>query len=167
MSGVRNISDEVFPGIIIGGKAAARNKQYLSQLGVTHVLNTAEQGVGSFSHGTVNLDKEYYKPIGIEYKGLKLVDIDQTNIREHVDDVVDFIDSALRGGGKVLVNCNLGMSRSAACTCAYLIVRHKMTVNQAINQIRKFRVVKPNAGFIRQLSELDLTIRGETNEKTV
>ena len=38
-------------------RAAARNKQYLSQLGVTHVLNTAEQGVGSFSHGTVNLDK--------------------------------------------------------------------------------------------------------------
>ena len=37
-------------------RAAARNKQYLSLLGVTHVLNTAE-GVGSSSHGTVNLDK--------------------------------------------------------------------------------------------------------------
>ena len=112
------------------------------------------------------------------------MDIDQTNIREHVDDVVDFIDAALREGGKVLVNCNLGMSRSAACTCAYLIVRHKMTVNQAINQvqycntvckllkviklqIRKHRVVKPNAGFIRQLSELDRTMRGDTNEKTI
>jgi len=167
MSGVRNISDEVFPGIIIGGKAAARNKQYLRLLGVTHVLNTAEQGVGYLSQGTVNLDKDYYKPVGIEYKGLKLVDIDQTNIREHVDDVVDFIDSALREGGKVLVNCNLGMSRSAACTIAYLIVRHKMTVNQAISQIRKHRVVKPNAGFIRQLSELDQTMRGDTNEKTI
>lgn len=166
MSGVRNISDEVFPGIIVGGKAAARNKQYLSLLGVTHVLNTAE-GCGYLSHGTVNLDKDYYKPVGIQYKGLKLVDIDQTNIREHVDDVVDFIDAALREGGKVLVNCNLGMSRSAACTCAYLIVRHKMTVNQAINQIRKHRVVKPNAGFIRQLSELDRTMRGDTNEKTI
>ena len=64
------------------------------------------------------------------------MDIDQTNIREHVDDVVDFIDSALREGGKVLVNCNLGMSRSAACACAYLIVKHKMTVNQAINQVQ-------------------------------
>ena len=81
--------------------------------------------------------QDYYKPVGIEYKGLKLVDIDQTNIREHVDDVVDFIDAALREGGKVLVNCNLGMSRSAACTCAYLIVRHKMTLNQAINQVAR------------------------------
>ena len=64
------------------------------------------------------------------------MDIDQTNITEHVDDVVDFIDAALREGGKVLVNCNLGMSRSAACTCAYLIVRQKMTLNQAINQVQ-------------------------------
>ena len=81
------------------------------------------------------LSQDYYKPVGIEYKGLKLVDIDQTNIKEHVDDVVDFIDSALRAGGKVLVNCNLGMSRSAACTCIYLIVRHGMTLNQAITQV--------------------------------
>ena len=64
------------------------------------------------------------------------MDIDQTNIKEHVNDVVDFIDAALRKGGKVLVNCNLGMSRSVACTCAYLIVRHKMTLNQAINQVQ-------------------------------
>ena len=64
------------------------------------------------------------------------MDIDQTNITEHVDDVVDFIDAALREGGKVLVNCNLGMSRSAACACAYLIVRQKMTLNQAINQVQ-------------------------------
>ena len=36
-------------------RAAARNKEYLSLLGVTHVLNTAEQGAGYLSRGTVNL----------------------------------------------------------------------------------------------------------------
>ena len=36
-------------------RAAARNTEYLSLLGVTHVLNTAEQGAGYLSRGTVNL----------------------------------------------------------------------------------------------------------------
>ena len=71
---------------------------------------------------------------------MRLLDIEQTDIGEHVEDVVEFIDSALTSGGKVLVNCNLGVSRSAACTCAYLIVRHKMTVNQAINQVAELIV---------------------------
>jgi len=39
---VRNLSDEVFPGILVGDKLAASNRYYLSKLGVTHVLNAAE-----------------------------------------------------------------------------------------------------------------------------
>ena len=82
------------------------------------------------------------------------MDIDQTNITEHVDDVVDFIDAALREGGKVLVNCNLGMSRSAACTCAYLIVRQKMTLNQAINQVQYSAVKYAGCKMLKDPTQL-------------
>ena len=34
------------------------------------------------------------------YNGLRLLDKDQTNIKEHVEDV-----NTLNGGGKALVNC--------------------------------------------------------------
>ena len=63
----------------------------------------------------------------MKYKGLKLVDVAQTNIALHFDDVAEFIDEALANGGKILVNCEMGMSRSSTCVLAYLMLRQKMT----------------------------------------
>ena len=37
--------DEVYPGIIIGTGPTVKNLKYLVKLGVTHVLNTAENDV--------------------------------------------------------------------------------------------------------------------------
>ena len=65
---------------------------------MTHVLNTAE---GQTS-GTVDTSEKFYKPFGIKYKGLKLLDVSQTNIAIHFNEVADFIDEALTGGGEIL-----------------------------------------------------------------
>lgn len=154
---VRNISDEVFPGILVGDKGAARNTFYLKRLGVTHVLNTAEGN----RNGTVNTNQAFYNPYGIKYKGLRLLDVAQTNIAKHFNEVVEFIDEALEGGGKVLVNCQMGMSRSSTCVLAYLILRHQMSADEALNTVRKHRDVRPNDGFLRQLAELDTRLRHE------
>ena len=81
------------------------------------------------------LFQDFYEPWGITYKGLKLVDVPQTNIALHFNDVTDFIDKALAGGGKVLVNCEMGMSRSSTCVLAYLILRHKMTAGEALAKV--------------------------------
>ena len=45
--------------------------------------------------------QEFYKPYGIKYKGLKLLDVAQTNISFHFDEVAEFIDEALNSGGKL------------------------------------------------------------------
>ena len=37
-----------------------------------------------------------------------------------------FIDKAVSSGGRVLVNCYMGASRSATCVAAYLMMKHKM-----------------------------------------
>jgi len=156
-SNVRNISDEVFPGILVGDKGAACNRYYLCKLGVTHVLNAAE----GQKNGTVDTCQDYYEPWGITYKGLKLLDVPQTNIALHFNDVTEFIDKALDGGGKVLVNCEMGMSRSSTCVLAYLMLRHKMTAGEALSKVRKHRYVRPNKGFLRQLDELDTKLKTE------
>jgi hypothetical protein len=49
---------------------------------------------------TIHL-QEFYKPFGIKYKGLKLLDVAQTNIALHFNEVAEFIDEALAGGGKI------------------------------------------------------------------
>ena len=79
-------------------RAAAKNTFYLKKVGVTHVLNTAE---GQTS-GTVDTNEKFYKPFGIKYKGLKLLDVSQTNIAIHFNEVANFIDEAVTGGGEIL-----------------------------------------------------------------
>ena len=85
----------------------------------------------------------------------------QTNIALHFDDVAEFIDEALADGGKVLVNCEMGMSRSSTCVLAYLMLRQKMTAGEALSKVRKHRHVRPNPGFLAQLAELDTRLRQE------
>ena len=79
--------------------------------------------------------QEYYEPWGITYKGIQLVDVPQTNITIYFNEVVDFIDQALAAGGKVLVNCEMGMSRSSTCVLAYLMLRHNMTAVNALIEV--------------------------------
>ena len=42
----------------------------------------------------------------------------------------DFIHSAVRGGGLVVVNCYMGLSRSASCVLAYLMTKQDMSLNK-------------------------------------
>nr|ACO12051.1 Dual specificity protein phosphatase 3 [Lepeophtheirus salmonis] len=153
----RSISDEVFPGIHVGDKGAAKNAFYLKKVGISHVLNTAE----GTRNGLVDTNAKFYKPFGINYKGLKLLDVAQTNISMYFQEVSDYIDEALRNGGKVLVNCMMGMSRSSTCVPAYLMLRQNMTAVEALTEVRKHRDIRPNDGFLRQLADLDNKLRRE------
>lgn len=159
-SNCRNISDEVFPGVHLGDRGAAKNTFYLKKAGVTHVLNTAE---GTRS-GLVDTNQNFYRPFGIKYKGLKLLDVAQTNIAMYFSEVAEFIDEALQSGGKVLVNCLMGMSRSSTCVLAYLMLRQNMTAVEALTAVRRYREVRPNDGFLRQLADLDNKLRRERGQ---
>ena len=60
--------------------------------------------------------------------------MNQTNIAEHFEEVSEYIEKALDGGGKILVNCQLGLSRAPACVLSYLILTHGMSLAQAVAQ---------------------------------
>ena len=134
---------------------AAKSAFYLRKTELTHVLNSAE----GTRIGTVNTSQEFYEPFGIKYKGLKLLDMPQANISVYFDEVADFIDGALKGGGRVLVNCLMGMSRSSTCVLAYLMLHRDMTAVDALTEIRNHRDIRPNDGFLRQIAELDNKLR--------
>lgn len=57
--------------------------------------------------------------------------------------------------GKVLVHCMVGMSRSATCVLAYLMINRKMSAAEAIRTVRMHRDIHPNEGFLQQLADLD------------
>merc|ERR1712223_1091905 len=113
-------ADEVFPGIIIGNGTSATSPSFLQDRKITHVLNAAE---GS-------------KALGIKFLGLKLPDTPQSNIGRYFPMVANFIEEALEEGGVVLVNCLMGVSRSATCVLAFLCLRRGMSIEQAVTTMR-------------------------------
>merc|ERR1712106_629761 len=115
--------NKVHPGIIIGNGETVCDISYLKSLGVTHVLNTAEQ------HVMVNPAK--YANHGIQYYGFHVDDLPHCDISRYFHRTTDFIHSAVRGGGLVVVNCYMGLSRSASCVLAYLMTKQDMSLNKA------------------------------------
>lgn len=147
--------DEVYPNILIGDAGAAKNISYLKKIGVTHVLNTAEGN----RFGMVNTSRDYYRNSDIKYMGVQLLDLPMTNISIHFQETADFIESAVKSGGKVLVHCLMGMSRSSTCVLSYLMIKEGFTATDALRRVRLNRDIRPNDGFLHQLAELDNKLR--------
>ena len=47
----------------------------------------------------------------------------------------EFIHSAVMRGGLVVVNCYMGLSRSATCVLAYLMAKHSITLDKVKKRI--------------------------------
>ncbi|KAK7603549.1 hypothetical protein V9T40_003548 [Parthenolecanium corni] len=147
--------DEVYPNLFISNAATAKNKAFLKALGITHILNPAE----GEEMGMVNTDSEFYRQDGIKYLGLRLMDLPSTPISSYFPEVTNFIEEGISSGGKVLVHCLMGISRSSTCAIAYLMIKKNMTLQQAVRQIRAHRDIRPNYGFLHQLADLNHELR--------
>ncbi|XP_010532706.1 PREDICTED: dual specificity protein phosphatase 1 isoform X2 [Tarenaya hassleriana] len=80
----------------------------------------------------------------------------------HPNDFVYKIVPAKKQGGGVLVHCFVGRSRSVTVVVAYLMKKHGMTLSQALQHVKSKRpVASPNAGFIKQLEELEKLLLGK------
>jgi len=79
-------------------------------------------------------------------------DSEYDDILIHLPDASRFIRTALDAGGKVLVHCLMGISRSATVVAAYLMSTRHISVHKAISVIKRARPrIQPNYGFIKEL----------------
>ncbi|XP_065582628.1 dual specificity protein phosphatase 3-like [Artemia franciscana] len=154
--------NEVYPGIVISDEATAMSSYVLRSLGITHVLNTAAHDYGldpaidqRYSYGAVRTSQSFYNHLSIKYFGIPAVDIVSYNLSRHFNEAAEFIDEALRKGGKILVHCQMGISRSATLVIAFLMIKKQLSVEEAIKTVRMKRFIYPNDGFLRQLCQLD------------
>ena len=63
------------------------------------------------------------------------------------------------GGGKVMVNCVEGVSRSATIVIAYCMLERAMSLYEAMTIIRRGRNIAPNDGFLKQLIRLEKQLK--------
>lgn len=126
--------------IYLGSDTVAKNHELLRQKGITHVLNC----VGFVC-------PEYFKSDFV-YKTLWLQDSPTEDITCVLYDVFDYFEDVREQGGRVLVHCCQGVSRSTALVIAYLMWRKGQSFEDAFQFVKTARgVTNPNMGFACQL----------------
>ncbi|GAX85233.1 hypothetical protein CEUSTIGMA_g12653.t1 [Chlamydomonas eustigma] len=131
------VSDRLY----LSGDAVARSREILQESGITHVVNC----VGFIC-------KEYFKDEGLQYRTYFLQDTPGEDILAVLYDALEFIDSALKAGGRVLVHCSQGVSRSATIVIAYLMWKTGGSYDEVFAKVKEARgVANPNIGFTCQL----------------
>ena len=147
---MRREMQEIIPRLFLGPYAAAKksNLEMLLKNGITHIV-CVRQDVEA------NLIRPNF-PEHFLYLVLDIGDKCTENIIKFFPRVKEFIDSCLKGGGKVLVHGNGGISRSAAIVIAYVMETFGLCYKQAFLKVQQKRFcIQPNDGFAQQLIEYE------------
>jgi len=140
----RQVCSEVVPNeVFISSYQVASNLESLQRHQITHIVNTAADVCDSCF-------PEHFK-----YTTYYLKDTNNEDISLLFYRTFEWMQSALEGGGRVLVHCREGVSRSATMIIAYLMWRFRLSFEAAHERIRKVRpICNPNTGFTCQLLHL-------------
>jgi len=147
--------NRIIRGVYLGGYENARDKVTLKdKLKITHVLNCA-------------LELKNYFPKTFKYRHLELQDREKQNISDTFNSAFKFIDEALKTrNGKCFVHCQEGKSRSVSIVAAYLMSRHKYTLDNALATITSKRgIAQPNKGFLAELRAFEKKLSVETMDE--
>lgn len=166
-------ASEILPGqLLLGNIADAFAKDELQRRGVTHIV-TAVLGVSAQYPGELpRVHTVEQKPAcwlcvwfvddspasacadQFEYLNIPVIDNCEQNLTPYLDEAVAFIRRALAEGGRVLVHCMAGRSRSASLVIAYLMTELHLDLDQALAFVQEKRpIVRPNAAFMQQLRQ--------------
>ena len=107
----------------------ANEAALLQSVGITHVLNCAANS-DSFS---VSESPEF------TYLRLPIADNSEKNFNEFVFEATNFISEAINCGGKVLIHCKEGVSRSPMIAVAYLIRCAGLSKDKALQLVQQAR----------------------------
>ncbi|GFR80778.1 dual specificity protein phosphatase [Elysia marginata] len=138
---------ELLPYLYIGDAGHSTRKELLLGFKISAILN-------------VSTSCENHFPTDFRYKVIPVEDSHNANLFEWFQDAILFIERERRSGGKVLVHCHGGISRSATVCLAYLMFSRHLRLDEAFDYIRARRhVISPNANFMIQLSQFETELR--------
>lgn len=125
--------------------AAARSvtSKCLLDLGITSIVNA------TLELPTVAYQKQETIQIAVE-------DRVSSKLYVYFDLIADKIQHVELTGGKILVYCRAGMSRSASLCIAFFMKYHGLSFDAAFMYVKDRRpIIHPNIGFLRQLRDYE------------
>ncbi|KAJ1459980.1 protein-tyrosine phosphatase-like protein [Pelagophyceae sp. CCMP2097] len=115
--------------ILLGDSAVALDVPKLQQLGISHVVNAAALELQSPFRA--------YEAAGIQVLSVAADDDgDYDVLGAHLANVRDFIESARRAGGKVLLHCIAGLNRSGVLVAAEYMLAGRVDLLRAVAHCR-------------------------------
>jgi protein-tyrosine phosphatase len=137
-------ASKINKNIYIGDLYTAFNKDYLKELGITHILRVGQD------------IPDYYQD-DFEYLSIDIKDKADSCIYVFFESAIKFIDDCIDEKGIVLVHCVSGISRSVSLVIAYFMKKKKINYTIAYDLVNKHRKIAwPNQGFVLQLKEFYL-----------
>ncbi|VDO04354.1 unnamed protein product [Rodentolepis nana] len=134
----------VLPHLLIGCQADAMSAEVCADFGVTHVINVSADGEMSPHVASCR------------FLRIPIHDNGKADIVQYFDKAFAFLDSAKRSGGRVLIHCFAGISRSPTLAIAYLMHNQRITFDEAYNRVKLLRPkISPNFNFIGQLTDFE------------
>eukprot|EP01128_Nolandella_sp_AFSM9_P012092 TRINITY_DN8945_c0_g1_i1.p1 TRINITY_DN8945_c0_g1~~TRINITY_DN8945_c0_g1_i1.p1 ORF type:complete len:196 (+),score=12.37 TRINITY_DN8945_c0_g1_i1:39-590(+) len=132
----------VLPHLFLGSEDSSRSSSSLQEEGVTHILVPAHLGRPDWGESFLT------NPTILHQKH-HILDMAGFPIIHYFEDCVSFIEEGLKSGGKVLVHCAEGKSRSATIVIAYLMKSRSWSFREAHAFLRGKRSI--NVKFEDQL----------------
>ena len=127
----------------------------LLDLGITSIVNA------TLELPTVAYQKQETIQIAVE-------DRVSSKLNIYFDLIADKIQQVHLGGGKILIYCRAGQSRSATLCIAYFMKYHDMTYDEAFQYVRGRRpIIHPNVGFISQLREYEKRLKTTSSKNNL
>lgn len=136
----------------LGNLAHASNALMLRALGITHVVSMGESALNppSQSFSSLSLTSKPTPPnsLWLEERLGNISVLDMQNIaddgmdsiRPYVDQALEYMEEARRSGGRILVHCRVGVSRSATIVIAYLMKHVQLDLASAYLLTRSRRL---------------------------
>ena len=143
LSAISKITTE----ICISDYKSAGNESRLKKLNITHVLDVSD-----------GKERKYHT---LQYFRIKIQDSKTENLRTHLPIAFGHIRSCQEAGGKMLVHCQMGQSRSVSIVIAWLmysdhVTGKKASFSESYLKVQKVRsIASPNEGFCTSLLEFE------------
>ncbi|VDM94311.1 unnamed protein product [Onchocerca ochengi] len=139
---------------------------FLSGAGVLKLEKLRQKKISCIVNATVEEPSTHIP--GIDYLRISIEDSPYAKIDQYFDIVADKIKSVKDRGGRTLVHCVAGVSRSATLCMIYLVKHERMSLRQAYHFVKSARpVVKPNIGFWKQMIEYERKLKGSSSVQMV
>uniref|UniRef100_A0A3Q3R6Z7 Protein-serine/threonine phosphatase n=2 Tax=Monopterus albus TaxID=43700 RepID=A0A3Q3R6Z7_MONAL len=137
---------ELLPFLFLGSAIHSSRRETLAEAGITAVLNVSST-CPNFYEGE------------LVYLRLTVEDSLAADIRAYFYTAIAFIDSVKQSGGRVLVHCQAGISRSATICLAYLMHTQRFRLDEAFDFVKQRRhVISPNLAFMGQLLQFETDV---------